>query len=87
MNKLFDSLKEILQNPKFKNPIFWTSLVAVVAGAGGIDFNTLTSWQLLGDAFLRIINNPVAVVAVIVGLIGVFNDNGTPGMDKLKSRE
>lgn len=80
-------MREIFNNPKFKNPVFWASLLAIITGTAGIDFNTLTSWHLLGDAFLQILNNPVAVVAVIVAVVGVFNDNGTPGMDHLKNRE
>lgn len=80
-------MKDIFNNPKFRNPVFWASLVAVMTGAAGIDFNTLTSWHLLADAFLQILNNPVAIVAVIIALVGVFNDNSSPGMDKLKERE
>lgn len=77
-------MKDFFKNPKFKNPIFWTSLIAIIFASAGIDFNTLTSWQLLGEAFLGILQNPVAIVAVIIGIVGVFNDNSTKGMDKLK---
>lgn len=77
-------MKDFFKNPKFKNPIFWTSLIAIIFASAGIDFNTLTSWQLLGEALLGILQNPVAIVAVIVGMVGIFNDNSTKGMDKLK---
>lgn len=76
-------MKQFLQNPKFKNPIFWTSLIAIIFASAGVEFNTLTSWQLLGESFLSILANPVAVVAVIVAVVGVFNDNSTKGIDKL----
>lgn len=76
-------MKQFLQNPKFKNPIFWTSLIAIIFASAGVDFNTLTSWQLLAESFLSILANPVAVVAVIVATVGVFNDNSTKGVDKL----
>lgn len=76
-------MKQFLQNPKFKNPIFWTSLIAIIFASAGVEFNTLTSWKLLGESFLSILANPVAVVAVIVAVVGVFNDNSTKGIDKL----
>ena len=69
---------------KFKNPYFWLGIVSIVFAAAGIDFNTLTSWQLLGKALISILNNPVAVMAVIGAVIGVFNDNSTVGLDKIK---
>lgn len=77
-------MKDLFKNPKFRNPIFWTSLIAIMFASAGVDFNTLTSWRLLGEAFLGILQNPVAIVAVIVGMVGVFNDNSTKGMDKIK---
>lgn len=80
-------MKQFLQNPKFKNPIFWTSLVAIIFASAGIDFNTLTSWGLLLHSFMNILANPVAVVAVIVAIVGVFNDNSTKGMDNLAGKK
>lgn len=77
-------MKKIFENPKFRNPIFWASLIAIIFASAGVDFNTLTSWNLLGEALLRILQNPVALVAVIVGMVGVFNDNSTKGIDKIK---
>ena len=74
---------KLSQNPKFKNPIFWTSLIAIMFASAGVEFSTLTSWQLLGESFLSILANPVSVVSVIVAVIGVFNDNSTKGIDKL----
>lgn len=79
-------MKNFLQNPKFKNPIFWTSFVAIIFASAGVDFNDLTSWSLLGSALLGIFNNPVSIMAVVVACIGVFNDNGTKGIDKLSTK-
>ena len=75
-------MKEFLKNPKFKNPWFWLGLVSIIFGSAGVDMNTLTSWNALGQAILGILQNPVAVMAVIGGILGVFNDNGTKGLDK-----
>lgn len=77
-------MKEFLKNPKFRNPVFWTSLIAIIFASAGVDFNTLTSWKLLGEALLNVLNNPVAVTAVVVAVVGVFNDNGTKGIDSLR---
>lgn len=76
-------MKQFLSNPKFKNPIFWTSLVAIFFGAAGISFETLTSWTLLWEALLSIFANPVAIMAVIVAIVGVFNNNDTKGIDHI----
>lgn len=80
-------MKQFLQNPKFRNPIFWTSLIAIMFASAGVDFSTLTSWQLLGESFLSILANPVAVVAVIVAMVGVFNDNSSKGIDALVNKK
>ena len=75
-------MKDFLKNPKFKNPWFWLGLVSIIFGSAGVDMNTLTSWNALGQAILGILQNPVAVMAVVGGILGVFNDNGTKGLDK-----
>ena len=80
-------MKEFLKNPKFKNPWFWLGLVSIIFGSAGVDMNTLTSWSALGQAVLGILQNPVAVMAVIGGILGVFNDNGTKGLDKPIDKE
>ena len=78
-------MKDFLgKNPKFRNPYFWLSVIALVFSASGVDFEQLTSWQLLGQALLSIANNPVSVVAVITGLLGIWNDNSTQGLDNIK---
>lgn len=65
---------------RFKNPYFWLGLGGVICSSAGVDFNTLTSWNLLGEALLSILANPVAVVAVIAALIGVCVDPSTQGL-------
>ena len=69
-------------NEKFKNPYFWLSVFALIFSAAGIDFNQLTSWQLLGQAMFGIIQNPVSIIAIITAFLGIWNDNSTKGMDK-----
>ena len=50
---------------RVKNPYFWLGLGGVIFSAAGVDFKTLTSWNLLGNALLDILANPVAVVASV----------------------
>ena len=74
---------------KLKNPYFWLSTVALVFSASGVDFNELTSWALLFDALVGIVNNPVSLIAVVTAFIGIVNDHSTPGldgMDKIKDK-
>ena len=66
---------------KLKNPYFWLSVFALIFSASGIDFQTLTSWQLLVQALVDILLNPVAIVAVITAFLGIWNDNSTKGLD------
>ena len=78
-------MKQFLdKHPKLKNPYFWLSIVGLLFASAGIDFNTLTSWQLLGEALLSILNNPVSVVAVLTALVGIWNNNDTHGLDSIK---
>ncbi|MFR8871632.1 MAG: phage holin [Paraclostridium sordellii] len=65
---------------RVKNPYFWLGLTGVIFSAAGIDFKTLTSWDLLGEALLSILANPVAVVAVIAALLGVCIDPSSKGL-------
>ena len=75
------------RHPKLKSPYFWLSAIALIFSASGVDFNELTSWNLLLKALLSILNNPVCVVAVITAFLGIWNDNSTKGLDKLNKKE
>ena len=69
-------------NEKLKNPYFWLSVFALIFSASGIDFQTLTSWQLLVQALVDILMNPVAIIAIITAFLGIWNDNSTKGLDE-----
>ena len=64
------------ENPKLKNPYFYISVIGLIFSAAGVDFNSLTTWYLLGKALLEIFNNPVSTLAVVTALIGIWADNG-----------
>ena len=74
-------------NEKLKNPYFWLSVFALIFSASGIDFQTLTSWQLLVQALVDILMNPVAIIAVITAFLGIWNDNSTKGLDGFMSEK
>ena len=74
-------------NEKLKNPYFWLSVFALIFSAAGIDFETLTSWQLLVQALVDILLNPVAIVAIITAFLGIWNDNSTKGLDGFMSEK
>ena len=74
-------------NEKLKNPYFWLSVFALIFSASGIDFETLTSWQLLVQALVDILMNPVAIVAIITAFLGIWNDNSTKGLDGFMSEK
>ena len=72
---------------KLKNPYFWLSLIALIFTAAGIEFEQLTSWELLFQAILDIVQNPVSIVAIITAFLGIWNDNSTSGLDTFKIRK
>ena len=74
-------------NAKLKNPYFWLSVFALIFSASGIDFQTLTSWQLLAQALIDILMNPVAIVAIVTAFLGIWNDNSTKGLDGFMSEK
>lgn len=74
-------------NDKFKNPYFWLSMFGLIFSAAGVDFNQLTSWSLLAQALLGILQNPVNIVAIITAFLGIWNDNSTKGLDKPKLKK
>ena len=69
---------------KIKNPYFWLSTLALIFSASGVDFQQLTTWPLFVEALTDILKNPVAIVAVVTAFLGIWNDNSTKGLDKLK---
>ena len=76
-----------MEHPKLRNPYFYLSVIGLIFSASGVDFNQLTSWNLLGKAIIDILNNPVCVIAVITAFLGIWNDNSTKGLDGIKDKE
>ena len=74
----------MFKDPKFKNPYFWLGVISLVFATANIRIEDLTSWSLLFDAIKSISGNPAILFYITGALIGVWNDNSTPGMDRLK---
>lgn len=67
-------------NNRFKNIYFYIGIIGVIFASAGVSFETLTSWRLLAESLVGILANPVAVMAVTMGILGVIVDPTTPGI-------
>lgn len=73
-----------MNKQKLTNPVFWIGIFMTIIAAGGVDFETLTSWPLLAEALLSILYNPVALIAVSIAVYSQWNDNSTKKLDLFK---
>lgn len=67
---------------RLKNPAFWTgiiSLIFLIFTSAGLDFDKMTTWELLGGALLSIVENPVKLIAVIGSMVGVTANTSSKG--------
>lgn len=67
-------------NSKLKNVWLWAGIIGSALLAAGVDFTTLTNWQLLIQAVISVIQNPVAIVSFVATIIAVFINPNTPGI-------
>lgn len=65
---------------RFKNPYFWVTLIATVLATLGVSADMFTSWSLVWQSIVDLVNNPFQLGCVIVAIIGVFNDPTTYGI-------
>ena len=63
-----------------KNPYFWIGLGGVVLAAMGIEPSMFTSWQLVWDALVNLVQNPFMLGSVLLAVLGVVTDPTTKGM-------
>ena len=63
---------------RFKNPVFWTELVAAVLlpifTHMGVNWEDMTTWATLGNMLLEALRNPVVLVAVVISVTNAIND-------------
>ena len=69
---------------RFKNPYFWIGLIAVILAAVGVSPESLTSWQILANQIMNLLNNPFAIGCVVIAIIGYINDPTTATLSDSK---
>lgn len=67
-------------NNRFKNPYFWTGLVAIIIASSGIEVSELTTWSVLADKLVGIVQNPLTLASVGMAVLGVFVNPTTKGI-------
>lgn len=78
--KLKKLLAEFNLKARFKNIGFYIGTIGTLFLAGGFDVSTFTSWDLVGQAIISIVNSPVKLLAVVMALVGIFTDTSTKGI-------
>ena len=69
---------------RIKNPYFWAGLIGVILAAIGVSPESLTSWKVLCQQILELIQNPFAISCVFLGVLGYINDPTTKGISDSK---
>lgn len=65
---------------RIKNPWFWIGLVAIILTAMGASPEMFTSWQIVKDHIIELVNNPFMLVTVIIAVISYIQDQTTKGI-------
>lgn len=59
---------------RMKNPYFWIGLLGIIFTASNINPTSITSWNILFNNFMEILNNPYMLGSVIMAIIGVVSN-------------
>lgn len=65
---------------RFQNWAFWLCLGATILAAMNVSPEMFTSWDLVWQEIVALINNPFRLGCVVIATIGVFTDPTTPGI-------
>ena len=65
---------------RLKNMHMWLGVIAVALLGIGIDLTELTSWTILYDKLMALLNNPYRLGLVVYTLLCVFIDPTTKGI-------
>ena len=69
---------------RFKNPLWWAQMAGAVIlpvlAHFGMSWEDMNSWTAVGELFIRALQNPVVVVAVIVSVFNAITDPTTAGI-------
>ena len=76
-------LKNINWKVRLKNPTFWAQIVIAIVSpilvGLGAQWQDMTTWAALGNAFVNAVSNPVIVVSVIGSVWACITDPTTKG--------
>lgn len=76
-------MKNINWKVRLKNPTFWIqlvlSLVSPILVGLGLQWQDMTTWKALGDAFSNAVSNPAIVISVIGSVWACITDPTTRG--------
>ena len=59
----------------YKDIYTWIGLFGVIGTAAGINAESLTSWNILFENIMNVIQNPYLLGCVIMAVVGVLNKN------------
>lgn len=76
-------LKNINWKVRLRNPTFWAQIVIAIVSpilvGLGLQWQDMTTWAALWDAFVNAVSNPVIVVSVIGSVWACITDPTTRG--------
>lgn len=79
MHTFFSKLKMNIP-VRFQNWAFWLGLGATILAAMNVTPEMFTSWDLVWQELVALVNNPFRLGCVVIAIIGVFADFTTPGI-------
>ena len=65
---------------RMQNWAFWLGLGATILAAMNVSPEMFTSWNLVWEELVALINNPFRLGCVLVAIVGVCTDPTTPGI-------
>ena len=69
---------------RIKNPIWWVQVVLAIVlpilSYFGYSFESMTSWDIVGQTLLRAIQNPYVIGITLVSVANTLNDPTTKGL-------
>lgn len=79
MKAFFNALKMNIP-VRFRNWAFWLGLGATILAAMNVSPEMFTSWDLLWQELIALVQNPFRLGCVFVAVVGVFIDPTTAGI-------
>lgn len=59
---------------RFKSWVVWLGVLSSAFLAVGIDWQTLTSWQMLGQALISFLQNPASIILFGITIFSALNN-------------